>query len=279
MAGTVLIGLGVATLLVCVAYAAVCAIRPAAAALTRGSWVKAGDRHGRAALSWLTAKVAAEIVLLVVGAALVYTLASVFVEVLDAVVDADDLTVIDRPVVDWLAAHRTHGLTRLQIAITDLGSAVALTVAAVLAVAHAGWRLRSWYPLVLGVLSLGVLQLIVFVIKVVIGRERPHPPGQVVSASGYSFPSGHSASSLVGFALLAWLVCMLTSNRTIWATAWLAAAAGTVLVGLSRVYLGVHYPSDVLGGWALGLTWLAVIAVATRVWQLRAARPTEPPPV
>ncbi|GAA2371904.1 hypothetical protein Cme02nite_63550 [Catellatospora methionotrophica] len=271
MTGSVLLGLGVVAVLVVAAYAVVCAMRPAAGYLAGRRWTQASDRHGRAALSWLTARVAAEIVLLVIGAALVFTLASVFVEVLDAVVDDDDLTVIDRPAVAWLAGHRTPGLTHLQIAITDLGSAVALTVAAVIAVAAVAWRTRSWYPVVLGVLTLGVLQLIVYAIKEIIGRDRPNPPDQVVTAAGYSFPSGHSASSLVGFALLAWLVCMLTSNRTVWATVWVAAAAGTVLVGLSRVYLGVHYPSDVLGGWALGLTWLAVIAVATRVWQMRAA--------
>ncbi|MEU8005635.1 phosphatase PAP2 family protein [Catellatospora sp. NPDC049111] len=271
MAGSVLLGLGVAAVLVVAAYAVVCAVRPGAAYLAGRRWTQASDRHGRAAFTWLTARVAAEVVLLVIGAALVFTLASVFVEVLDAVVDSDDLTVIDRPAVQWLAGHRTLGLTRLQIAITDLGGAVALTLAAVVAVAVVAWRKRSWYPLVLALLSLGALQLIVYAIKEIIGRDRPNPPDQVVTAAGYSFPSGHSASSLVGFALLAWLVCMLTSNRTVWATVWVAAAAGTVLVGLSRVYLGVHYPSDVLGGWALGLTWLAVVAVATRVWQMRVA--------
>ncbi|GIF95854.1 phosphatase PAP2 family protein [Catellatospora citrea] len=276
MTGSVLLGLGVVTVLVVAAYAVVCAMRPAAGYVAERRWARASDRHGRAALSWLTARVAGEIVLLVIGAAIVFTLASVFVEVLDAVVDSDDLTVIDRPAVAWLADHRTPGLTRLEIAITDLGSAVALTLAAVVAVAVVGWRKRSWYPLVLALLTLGVLQLIVYAIKEIIGRDRPSPPDQVVTAAGYSFPSGHSASSLVGFALLAWLVCMLTSNRTVWATVWIAAAAGTVLVGLSRVYLGVHYPSDVLGGWALGLTWLAVIAVATRVWQMRSAAKPAP---
>ncbi|MFC7760514.1 hypothetical protein ACFQY4_22660 [Catellatospora bangladeshensis] len=109
MTGSVLLGLGVVVLLVCAAYAVVCAVRPAARMLAGASWYRTGDRHGRAALSRVTAKVAAELVLLVIGAALVFTLASVFVEVLDAVVDEDDLTVIDRPVVDWLAGHRTPG--------------------------------------------------------------------------------------------------------------------------------------------------------------------------
>lgn len=270
MTGGVLLGSAIVVLLVCAAYAVVCAVRPAARVLSGATWFRAGDRHGRAVLSWVTAKVAAELVLLAIGAALVFTLASVFVEVLDAVVDDDDLTAIDRPVVDWLAGHRTAGLNRVVIAVTDLGGAAALVVASILGVAHVAWRRRSWYPIALGVLTLGLVQLLVLGIKVTIGRERPNPPGQVVPETGFSFPSGHSTSSLVGFALLAWLVCMVTANRTVWATAWLTAAAGAVLVGLSRIYLGVHYPSDVLGGWMLGLTWLAVVAVAVWVWRARA---------
>jgi undecaprenyl-diphosphatase len=130
-------------------------------------------------------------------------------------------------------------------------------------------RRRSWYPVLLAAVGLGVNQILVTVVKTVIARERPDPPGQLVAVNGFSFPSGHSAGSLVGFGVLAWLVCMTTGNRVVWATAWLSAALGTVAVGASRTYLGVHYPTDVLGGWALGLTWLAVLALAARVWQTR----------
>jgi undecaprenyl-diphosphatase len=232
--------------------------------------VSAAEARGRAGLSWLTVRIAAEVVILAAGAAVVLALAAIFVEILDAVTDADDLTALDRAVSDWLIDHRTPWLTHIEIAITNLGSAAALTTMVSLVGIVTAIRLRSWYPIVLAVVGLGGSQLLVAVIKAAIARPRPNPPGQLVPASGFSFPSGHSASSMVGFGLLAWLACLLTANRTIWATAWLAAALGTTSVGASRVYLGVHYPTDVLGGWALGLTWLAVVALAAQVWRMRA---------
>jgi len=200
----------------------------------------------------------------------VLALAAIFVQILDAVTDADDLTALDRAVSDWLIGHRTPWLTHIEIAITNLGSAFALITMVSLVGIVTAIRLRSWYPIVLAAVGLGGSQILVAIIKAAIARPRPNPPAQLVTASGFSFPSGHSASSMVGFGLLAWLVCMLTTDRTVWATAWLAAALGTVAVGASRVYLGVHYPTDVLGGWALGLTWLAVVALAARVWRTRA---------
>ncbi|GAB1692627.1 hypothetical protein KRM28CT15_44300 [Krasilnikovia sp. M28-CT-15] len=267
---TALLSLAIAALVIATAYAAVWALRPAAVRLGSHRWVIGAEAKGRAGLSWLTVRIAAEVVILTAGAVVVVALAAVFVEILDAVTDAQDLTALDRAIIDWLASRRTPGLTRIQIATTNLGSAVVLITMVTLFAIVTARRLRSWYPVVLAVIGLGGSQTLVAVIKVAIARPRPDPPAQLVSATGYSFPSGHSASSLVGFGLLAWLVCLLTSNRTVWATAWLAAALGTAAVGASRVYLGVHYPTDVLGGWALGLTWLAVVALAAQVWRMRA---------
>lgn len=267
----VLLGVVLAALLIAVCYAVVWALGPWGARVAARPWVSAVRGRARAAAAWPASRVAADVVVLLAGAALVLGLAAVFAEILDQVVDADGLTVVDRPVVTWLAGHRTSALNGVEIAVTDLGGAVALVSAVAVTAVVAARRLRSWYPVLLAVAGLGGIQLLVAVIKVVIARPRPDLAGRIVEAGGYSFPSGHAASSLVGFALLAWLVCLLTTSGRVRATAWLAAAAGTAAVGVSRVYLGVHYPSDVLGGWVLGLTWLAVVAVAARVWRTRGA--------
>ena len=270
MRWTALLSLTVAALVIATAYTAVRVLRPTAVRLGSHRWMVAAGARGRAGLSWLTVRIAAELVILAAGAAVVLALAAVFVGILDAVTDAGAPPALDRAVIDWLAGIRTPWLTQVQIAVTDLGSPLALITAVSVVAVVTARRLRSWYPVVLAVIGLGGCQILVTVIKTAIARPRPSPPDQLVSATGYSFPSGHSASSLVGFGLLAWLVCLLTTNRTVWATAWLAAALGTAGVGASRVYLGVHYPTDVLGGWALGLTWLAVVALAAQVWRMRA---------
>jgi undecaprenyl-diphosphatase len=259
---TILVGAAVAVLVTALAWLAVLATRPAAVRLRTAS---AGTRLGRgvsAGRAWVGARIAAWLLVLAAGAATVFVLLGLMVEVTEDVVERDDLTVVDQPVMLWMADNRSPQLTGVQIGVTNLGSVLALTAMLLITVSFVAVRLRSWRPVVVALAGAGGIQVLIFAIKVLIGRDRPDLAGRLVGATGFSFPSGHTAGSLVSFGLLAWLVCMTTRHRTVRATAWLTAALLTVAVGLFRVYLGVHYPSDVIGGWILGGAWLTAVAVA-----------------
>jgi len=108
-------------------------------------------------------------------------------------------------------------------------------------------------------------------------RERP-TIHQLAEESGYSFPSGHAMASICLYGALAYLVWGLT-RRLGWRwTAFIAAALLILIIGGSRIYLGVHYPSDILGGYLLGGCWLAASAGAFRLIAFRrshAGRHTE----
>jgi membrane-associated phospholipid phosphatase len=227
--------------------------------------LRSAKAGGRAGLSWVRARIATQLLVLAAGTALAFTLAVVFAEILDAVVENDGLTVLDRPAVEWISAHRPGWLTSYVVAVTDLGGKVLLTVAVAAVALLAARRSRSWWPPLLAVCALGGCVLLVAGIKVVIGRDRPDRLHQALSESGFTFPSGHSASALVGWALVAWLVCRLTTNRTLKATVWVAAGLLSAAVGLSRIYLGVHYPSDVIGGWVLGAVWFTTVLIAAKL--------------
>ncbi len=98
-------------------------------------------------------------------------------------------------------------------------------------------------------------------VKATIARQRP--PDALIATAGFSFPSGHTLNSTVSYGLIALLIW-----RSGW-PAWLrrASVVGLVvliiLVGLSRIALGAHYPSDVLGGWLAGVAIVATVAALT----------------
>ncbi|GAC1322951.1 MAG: phosphatase PAP2 family protein [Mycobacteriales bacterium] len=112
-------------------------------------------------------------------------------------------------------------------------------------------------------------------VKLAVGRSRPLFADPVAHASGNSFPSGHALGSLVGYGVLLLIVLPLLHGAVR-----AAVTAGVVVfvlaVGFTRIGLGVHYVSDVLGGWLLGGAWLAGVSGAFRLWRIERGRPPAP---
>jgi len=131
-------------------------------------------------------------------------------------------------------------------------------------VAASLWLLawRRWFAAVVIWVSLAGNSLILWAIKSVVARPRPDQVQALLPASGYSFPSGHTFSSLAFYGLLG-LMLLLLSFRSglLRSAAALGIAAISSLVGLSRVYVGAHWPTDVLGGWLLGIAWLSLLGL------------------
>ena len=133
---------------------------------------------------------------------------------------------------------------------------------------------RHWHGAAALVLSVLTTQAAVALIKPLVERDRPPQSDAMIDAGGYSFPSAHSASSVALYGVLALIAAHELHNRG--HRRWLAggAVALCACVGLSRVYLGAHYPTDVLAGWLVGAlialaSWRAMLAL--RHWQPRAA--------
>ncbi|MDQ1043284.1 phosphatase PAP2 family protein [Streptomyces sp. V4I2] len=124
---------------------------------------------------------------------------------------------------------------------------------------HAAWWTAGWLAVTA---ALGtVLQQ---GLKAVVGRPRPVWPDPVDSAHYAAFPSGHALTATVVLGLLLWLLHHHGADRILWRAAVTVAVISVVGVGLTRVWLGVHWPSDVIGGWLLGAM---VVALAVTVHQ------------
>jgi len=197
---------------------------------------------------------------LTIALALVFLAALGFGLVADMVTSRTGLYRWDASAAAWGADHATAASTRLLGLITWLGATV--TVLAV-TVALGGLEfLRRRRLAVLGFLLTVVLgqNLIANTVKVLVDRPRPPVP-HLAPASGFSFPSGHTAAAAATWAAVA---LVLGRGRPVAVKAWLAAGAAvlTVAVASSRVLLGVHWLTDVIGGAALGFGWFVVCSVA-----------------
>jgi len=173
------------------------------------------------------------------------------------VIHHDPLTQFDTALLDWLHAHATPTGYAIFHAITLLGSAVTLTVVALgvglLLAARRQWILLSgWLAAFAGG---GLLDA---VLKLVIRRPRPPYAAAFLHHYSWSFPSGHAMGSLIGYGLLTYVVTVLwVHRRSAQISVVLGAALLILAIGLSRLYLGVHYFSDVVGGYAAGMLWLS----------------------
>lgn len=168
----------------------------------------------------------------------------------------------DLDVVRDLAARRTPVLIVSASVLSIAGSVVVvfpLTVVCCALLYRGGRRAAAVFL----ALSVGGAGLIFTVEKLIVGRPRP-PVAHVVAASHSSFPSGHATLSTAFYVALVMVFLAAAPRRVVAATA--AATAGLLItsIALSRVYLGVHYPSDVAGGVLLGATWTLLVAYSLR---------------
>jgi len=172
---------------------------------------------------------------------------------------------VDHPTDEYFAEHRTAWLVPTMRAITTVGSpGWVLTAVAVVAVVLI---VRRHF------LDAAVLLVVAFgadaasqVVKNVVGRHRPPTSLRVVnvSARGLSFPSGHATVAAAGLGALAVLAAARATRSVIRTAALVAGVGAAVLVGLSRLYLGVHWPTDVLAGWVLAVSWMWAVTTAAR---------------
>ncbi|WP_434582182.1 phosphatase PAP2 family protein [Carbonactinospora thermoautotrophica] len=187
-----------------------------------------------------------------------------FAAVLEDVVARNELAIWDQPVAGFVLAHREPWLTTVMRAVTELGSPTVL--APLIAVIGLAWwrRTGSWRPLaLLTAAGLGAW-LLAGGIKLLIDRQRPPAATDLAGhLTGYAFPSGHATTAMAVYGMLAALLAAATPRWGRKVTAWAAALILALLVAASRVYLGAHWLTDVLGG--LALSW-ASPACTSRSW-------------
>lgn len=221
-------------------------------------------------------------VALIAGLVVVTLMAVGFTDLLDDVLEGDGAAVVDHRSARWLAQHRDVWSTQVLVPITHWGGPAGQAVWLVLVSALAAVRGRSWLPVLLGAVGGGGITAVVLVAKVLVGRPRPTSPFALIPTSGFSFPSGHATGAAAVGLLCAWILCRWVVRP--WAaqvSVWAASGAAIGLIGFSRLYLGVHFVTDVLAGWLLGAAWAGVVVLAGSWWSPwpdRGGRPGRVPP-
>lgn len=186
-----------------------------------------------------------------------------FIELADEVLEGDSRG-FDRAVLLWIHSHAPGWIDEPMRLVTALGyywAVMPLLAVSVALFYRWGWRLSA----VLLVVSTGGSIVLTTVLKAVFKRARPELFDSGYQASFYSFPSGH-ATVAVGFY---GMLTLILAYRLRGAARWLVVALGTMvvlLIGFSRLYLGVHYPTDVLAGYLAALLWLVCVGGVYALW-------------
>lgn len=183
--------------------------------------------------------------------------------VYDAVTESEGIAGLDRPVLDWMIAHRTPELNSAVTTFTNLGLTVPMVVMAVLLSGLLYWHYREISIWVLMVIAATGSVIFTWVGKAAVGRQRPPIVDAVAPyETSFSFPSGHTLNSTVIAGMLAYLTFWLAKRVWVRVLAIIAAVVWAVSMGLSRIYLGHHWLTDVVFAWLLGMAWLALLITA-----------------
>ncbi len=207
------------------------------------------------------------LLLIGIGGGIAAALTAVSAEVYEAVVESDGVAALDRPALDLAVSLRQDWLNAFITGYTNIGGPIGMPILAVSIMVLLAVRRRSWAPVILLPAAAFGSLLMTVAGKDAIGRLRPPielavPPYE----SSPSFPSGHSLNALVIAGIVAYLLVLRQHRKRTRALTIVLAVLFAVTMGLSRVYLGHHWLTDVLVAWTLGIAWLAVVITVHRLF-------------
>ncbi len=180
----------------------------------------------------------------------------------------------DEAVLHWFEVRRTTFLDELMLEITSLGSGLVLVIIVLIASVFLWQTKHKWSTYLLLLATLGG-KLLNTLLKLFYDRPRPSIVESLAVVHSPSFPSGHAMSSMVVYGSVAYLVGRLEPGPHMKRTTWAVAAIVIVAIGVSRMYLGVHYLSDVVAGFMAGLAWVGFLIATMRALQYFAERRPE----
>lgn len=199
---------------------------------------------------------------LVVALAVIGLLLWGFAALADGLNEKGRIAQLDLSVLNWLQAHGTEGGENGFLFVSWLGAPVLVSMDAVVAVWLAVRRMWRWFALWTIAIVGGVL--LDEMLKLAFRRARPSVASEFITRSSWSFPSGHAMNSLVGYAMLAFLLRERLKNPRARVTVMIGAIILIAAIGFSRLYLGVHYLSDVTAGYLAGGAWVLACTTAER---------------
>ncbi len=213
---------------------------------TTSPWMRHGSSMWLGPHLWLFGILAASVLL--------------FSKLAEDVADREWIVFLDRGVAASVHAQATGLATGALTVVTHLGSALVLVPVTLVAILTLVRCHRPVHAALMGAALAGG-EALNTTLKLAFARPRPSFTDPLATAAGFSFPSGHAMVSLVVYGALAFVVATAVSPRWAKGLVIFLASALILAIGFSRVYLGVHYPSDVVAGYSAGLAWLMVCAL------------------
>jgi undecaprenyl-diphosphatase len=192
----------------------------------------------------------------------------VFLEIAFEVVSGSRVVGTDHRVINLVTTLRTPTLDSVMYLFTYLGNGLTLTLLAAASVVVFVIA-RRYREAILLALALVAGTLFFNAVKLLVGRPRPPLEDARIIQGGLSFPSGHSILAAMFYGTLAYFIIRELRREWLRAVVGVLAALLVLAIGVSRIYLGVHYPSDVAAGWAAGVVWLGLVFAAEHAWPAR----------
>jgi membrane-associated phospholipid phosphatase len=195
---------------------------------------------------------------LIVAFILFWTPFIIFAKLAGEIIENEPI-LLDITILQWIHTQSTPFLDGLFLFFTTIGNVEYILPITVLILAYLVYRRKRQSALLL-LFGVGGAAVSNIILKLLFQRDRPSFWQSAITETGYSFPSGHA---MISSALIFCIIILLWNTKYRLASI-ITGAIIVILIGVSRLYLGVHYPTDVIAGWSVSLVWVLIVAITVK---------------